>query len=372
MKVMKLVKVLSLCLLLIPTAGCWDQNFLKQQSLTFSVGYDAAGKKLRSLSIVRTLKPTGNGQTEPFNNIYEVTGTTPLDVRAAMNEITPGTYSMNKLRVVLIGEDLAKRDVYPLFDLYFREARSNINTKVVITKGKAVDFLKNGYIQGNLITDAINELLVSGEKESLVPKFTIGTLLPIMFNPGQDPVFPYLDQVNKGNLKIKGLSLFNNRKSTGKVLLGQKASLLLLMMNKGGKIAQFSIDDKKAKNYLNQNITVVSNKSKSKIRLKWEGGQPVYTIDLKLNVFISEYTRGILNERDVDKLSKFISNKMTDMAKEVTQTLKESNCDALGLGNIMMVKNPDKFKGYDWDKDFKDIKIVPKVKVKIISNGIVY
>src|SRR4051794_39538869 len=119
---MKLLKVLCLCSLLITTAGCWDQNFLKQQSLAFSVGYDAAGKKIKSMSIVRSLKPTGNGQTEPFNNTYEVIGTTPLDVRAAMNEITPGTYSMNKLRVILMGEELVKKDVYPLFDLYFREA----------------------------------------------------------------------------------------------------------------------------------------------------------------------------------------------------------------------------------------------------------
>jgi Ger(x)C family germination protein len=368
---MKLLKVLCLCSLLITTAGCWDQNFLKQQSLAFSVGYDAAGKKIKSMSIVRSLKPTGNGQTEPFNNTYEVIGTTPLDVRAAMNEITPGTYSMNKLRVILMGEELVKKDVYPLFDLYFREARSNINTKVIITKGKAVDFLKNGYIQGNLITDAINELLVSGEKESIVPKLTVGTLLPIMFNPGQDIILPYVEE-NNGNMKIKGLALFNERKSTGKQLLGQKASLLLLMMNKGGKTAQFSLDDKGAKNTLNRKITIITNKSKSKIRLKWESGQPVYTIDLKLNVFISEYTKGILNKRDVDKLTDFLSTSMTEMAEDVTKTLNESNCDALGLGHIMMIENPEKFKGYDWDKDFKDIKIVPKVKISIISNGVLY
>ena len=63
---------------------------------------------------------------------------------------------------------------------------------------------------------------------------------------------------------------------------------------------------------------------------------------------------------------------MTNMAEEVTKTLNESNSDALGLGHIMQVQNPEKFKGYDWDKDFKDIKIVPKVKVHIISNGILY
>ena len=369
---MKLVKILCLFSLLIPTAGCWDQSFLKQQSLAFSIGYDAHGDKLKSLSTVRTLKPTGGGQTEPFNNSYEVTGVTPLDVRAALNEITPGTYSMGKLRVILIGEELAKKDIYPLFDLYFREARSNINTKVIITKGKSVDFLKKGYIQGNLITDAINELLLSGEKESLIPKPTVGNLLSTMFDPGQDIMLPFLEQVNQGSLKVKGVALFNKRKFTGKSLTGEKASLLLLMKNKGGKTAQFSVVDEGAKNTLNKKITIITNKSKSKIRLKWDSGKPIYTIDLKLNVFISEYTKGILNKRDVDKLAAFLSKKMTNMAEEVTKTLNESNSDALGLGHIMQVQNPEKFKGYDWDKDFKDIKIVPKVKVHIISNGILY
>ncbi|WP_455662265.1 Ger(x)C family spore germination protein [Pradoshia sp.] len=369
---MKLFKILCLCALLLPTAGCWDQNFLKQQSLAFSIGYDAKGKEIHSLSIVRTLKPTGSGQTEPFNNTYEVTGKTPLHVRATMNEITPGTYSMGKLRVILIGEDLAKKDIYPLFDLYFREARSNVNTKVIITKGKAVDFLKNGYIQGNLITDAINELLVSGEKESLVPKTTVGGLLSTMYNPGQDLILPYLDQVKGGNMKVAGLALFNKRQNTGKTLPGEKGSLLLLMMNKGGRSAQFSINEQKAKNALNKKVTIISNKSKSKIRLKWDSGKPIYTIDLKLNVFISEYTNGILNKRDIDKLENYISDQMTKMAEDVTKTLNKSNCDALGLGHMMMVQNPEKFKGYDWDKDFKDITIVPKVKVHIISNGILY
>lgn len=371
-----LVKAICLCSLLIPTAGCWDQNFLKQQSLAFSVGYDTMGHSksgLQSISIVRTLKPVGSGQTQPFNNSYEVKGETPLDVRESMNVVTPGTYSTNKLRVLVIGQELAKKDIYPLLDLYFREARSNINTKVIVSEGKAKDFLQSEYIQGNLITDAISELLISAEKESLIPKLTMGTLMPIMFNPGQDIILPYMGtEKGKKSLKVKGVTLFNKRKNMGKHLLGEKASLLLLMMDKAGKTAQFTVDSEDSEESINKKITIVVANSKPKITLNWKSGKPVYRVNLKLDVSVSEYTKGMLSDSERKRLNKLLSKRMTAMAKKVTKTLNETNCDAFGLGQMMMIQNPDKFKGYEWDQDFKDITIIPQVKVNIISNGILY
>lgn len=375
---LKLVKVLCICSLLSLTAGCWDQNFLKKQSIAFGVGYDIAEKPkegIHSISIIRTMKPVGGGgQTEPFNNAYQVTGETPLQIRDEMNRITPGTYSTNKLRVLAIGEELAKKDLYPLLDIYFREARSNINTKIIVTEGKAVDFLDGEYIQGNLITEVLNDLIISGEKESHIPKLTIGTLMPIMFCPGQDMILPYLS-IDKGkdkNLKLKGVVLFNKRKYTGKYLTNAPASLLLLMKNKGGKTAQFTINDSKSAKAINKKITIAVRRSKAKTTLKWESGKPIYHVDLTLKVSVSEYTKGLLTDKERKKLTKLISKSMTKKAEEITKTLQEANCDALGLGHKMMIQDPEKFKGYNWDEDFKDITIIPKVKIDIVSKGVLY
>lgn len=371
---MRLIKICLLLSLLISTTGCWDQNFLSRTSLAFSLGFDITDDPdtLEVISIIRALKPSGGGQIEPYNTSYRVTGKSPLILREKMNQITPGEFSINKLSNVLIGEDLAKKEIYPLLDVLYRDAKSNVNAKVVITKGKSNELLKPEYIKGTLISKAIRDLLSSAEEHSIIPEQTLATIMPAMFDPGQDFVLPYIEQVKGGLIRVKGVALLDRMSYTGKNLIGEESSLYLLMVGKEGPYAQFTINDPTTEKGFDQKISFFVRKNHHKIKLKIVDSKPVYTVSLKLKVSVSEYTRGLITRFEKENLEKHMTKDLTKQAKKVTDLLVKSNCDALALGRKLMVEDPNLFNKYKKNDmlDLKKVEINPTVKVEIVDNGI--
>ena len=371
---MKLVKICLLCSILVATTGCWDQNFLSQTSLAFSLGFDMTEDQdtLQVTSIIRALKPAGGGQVEPYNTRYNVSGKSPLILREKMNQVTPGEFSINKLANVLIGEDLAKKEIYPLLDVLYRDAKSNVNAKVVITKGKSQKVLEPEYIKGTLISKAMRDLLSSSEEHSLIPEQSLATIMPALFDPGQDFVLPYVEQIKGKLIKVSGVALMDNFTYSGNNLIGEDSTLYLLMVGKEGSYAQFSINDPTQEKGIDQKISFFVRKNHHKIKVKIIDSKPVYTVSLNLKVSVSEYTKGLITRFEKKELEKHITKDMTKQAKKVTDLLVRSNCDALALGRRLMIKDPDLFEEYKKDGrlDLNRVEIHPTVKVKIVNNGI--
>lgn len=371
---MRLLKICLLLSILITTTGCWDQNFLSKTSLAFSLGFDITDDKntLELISIIRALKPSGGGQIEPYNTSYKVNGKSPLILREKMNQITPGEFSINKLSNVLIGEDLAKQEIYPLLDVLYRDAKSNVNAKVIITKGKSKELLKPEYIKGTLISKALRDLLSSAEEHSLIPEQTLATIMPAMFDPGQDFVLPYIEQVNGELIKVKGVALLDNLSYTGKNLIGEDSSLYLLMVGKEGPYVQFTINDPTSNKGIDQKISFFVRKNHHKIKLKIIDSKPVFTVSLKLKISVAEYTKGLISRFEKENLEEHMTENLTKQAKKVTDLLVQSNCDGLALGRKLMVEDPNLFKEYKKNGmlDLKRVEIKPTVKVEIVNNGI--
>ena len=371
---MRLVKICLLCSLLIATTGCWDQNFLSQTSLAFSVGFDSTDDPdtLEVTSIIRALKPSGGGMVEPYNTRYQVTGKSPLILREKMNQITPGEFSINKLANVLIGEDLAKKEIYLLLDVLYRDAKSNVNAKVILTKGKSKKVLEPEYLKGTLISKATRDLLSSAEDHSLIPKQSLATIMPAMFDPGQDFVLPYVEQIEGKLIKVSGVALMDNLIYSGNKLIGEDSTLYLLMVGKEGTYAQFTINDPTIKKGIDQKISFFVRKNRHKIKVKIIDSKPVYTVSLKLKVSVSEYTKGLITRFEKKRLERHMSEDMTKQAQKVTNLLVKSNCDALGLGRKLMIKDPNLFNEYKkhGKLDLKRVEIHLTVKVEIVNNGI--
>ena len=371
---MKLLKIGLILSILIATTGCWDQNFLAKTSLAFSLGFDKSKgpEKLELITIIRALKPAGGGQIGPYSTSYKVQGASPLILMEKMNQITPGEFSINKLNNVLIGEELAKTDIYPLLDVLYRDAKSNVNAKVLITKGKSREILKDEYIKGTLISRALQELLDSAEDHSIIPEQSLATIMPAMFDPGQDFVLPYVEKLKGGLVKVKGVALFDKLSYTGKNLIGEDSSLYLLMVGKEGTYTQFTINNPEKKNEIDEKVSFFIRKNTHKIKLKIKDSKPVYSVSLNLRVSVAEYTKGLLKEDEIKTLEKHISKDLTKQAKKVTNLLAKSNCDALALGRKLMVKDPELFKEYEKNGmlDLRKVEIHPTVKVRVVDNGI--
>jgi Ger(x)C family germination protein len=221
------------------------------------------------------------------------------------------------------------------------------------------------------IAFAILQLLEGAEADTVIPKKSTFTVWNNILDPGKDMVLPYLERVKQDKVEVAGVALFNGDKYTGKTIAREKSGLLLSLMNQldqnnrmaillgsksNGRSISFSTRD------IRRNLEVQVKKDQ-KITCK---------IDLKMNIEIISYPQDFNNEINVKKLNHDLSDEFTKMAKEITNTLVNANCDAFGIGRQISSFHPELWKKINWNQEYKNVQIEPVVKVNIIKTGNVF
>lgn len=364
---MKILFVLFLCLALL--TGCWDLNLLKELTLTNGVAYDLtqSGHYLVTMEI-RALKPSPTG-SEPINEIYHNKSKTIQKGTVNISNQVAGKLKTGKVRIYLLGEDLARKNIFHPFYYVFRDYDSAINSNIAIVNGDANKVLDLKKVGSKLISDHIEQLIKSGEEETLVPKLNIRKMISYIFTSGTDFVIPFLFLSKEGNLELKGVSLIHDQHYTGYNLLEQKASLFMLLSNQFGKYAYFSESIKQHEKKYSVSFRVKDSKSKIVIQPTKNGLKAKVNTTLKVTLteIPSSVIEGNQQKRDI---SQQLSQNLTEDAQEVVTILQDANSDALGIGYKIKAHYPEIWKNLNWEKDFNTIKIIPNVKVEVIETGI--
>ena len=111
---------------------------------------------------------------------------------------------------------------------------------------------------------------------------------------------------------------------------------------------------------------------KQKIKTDIKENKPVVTIDMKLKVTVIEYPHDKLQStKEIVKLNKMMSEKLTKQSKEVIKEIQKANSDLLGIGRHLIAYHPKHWNKKEWKKLYPTIEITPKVNVEIIQHGIV-
>ncbi|MFF3022422.1 Ger(x)C family spore germination protein [Gottfriedia sp. NPDC057948] len=370
----KIVLISLICIL--PLTSCWDQRLLKESRLVYSAGYDLT--KDNNLQVTAVIKTNSQGGSDPSqvkttNVIITVTGKTISDARIKITRKIAGDYATNKTRVLLLGDELSKQDIYPIFDVIYRDPRSSLGAKVIITKGRAVDVLKLSKVEETLVSEEILDLITNAESHTMIPIGNVQTICTIMFDPGEDIFLPLIEKDDDKLIDISGVALFNDHKYTGYNLLGDEPTMLLLFKDQMKKYARFNVEVRpKAKDIRERYITIQVKKNKPKMEIKVSKDNKItVNLNLKLDVDTLEYPHDELDStKEIDMLNKKISKQLTLKAEKIIKTVQESDCDALGIGRQLISFHPEVWKKLDWNKDYGKITIKPKVEVKIVGTGI--
>ncbi|MDQ0201366.1 Ger(x)C family spore germination protein [Neobacillus ginsengisoli] len=372
---MKKLKGLFVMILLIIQTGCWDENLLKDNALVLSIGFDLAeGNQLKTTSSIRTSKVISGGQAESVNYIVEEKGHTLRDTRLEVDKQIPGVYAPNKLRVILLSENIAKRDLYPYFDVFFRDPRSSLAAKVAVVKGQAGDIIKIKKLKENLISEALIELIKSAENHTIVPVENQQTILTSMLDEGEDFTLPYLEKIDKETVKVTGVALFHQRSYTGKTLNGNQPVILLMAKGDTNRDIKLTENINNGKNHsVTDFVSFSVNKTKRKIMIKMVNGRPEVNLNLKLLIDINEYPKGsLLGEKEENELNKKLENRIEKEAKEMVSTLKSANCDAFGIARFLIADHNKEWKKLNWEKEYPDMPFTMHVKVESVKRGIIY
>ncbi|MGG1675006.1 Ger(x)C family spore germination protein [Neobacillus sp. NRS-1170] len=365
-------KTIPLCLSVILLAGCWDQNPLRKNVVVVAGAFDKINKdNILTTVALRSTRQISGGENETVNSIVSASGHTLRDTRIKIDKKTVGNYSPNKIRVILIGEELARDPITPHLDAYLRDPKLTLSASVVVTKGKAGEIIKLNKYQNKLIGEALTKLLESAETISIIAHENQQTIKNKISDEGKDFVLPYLELKDK-DIVFTGVALFHGDRYTGRTLKEEYPELLLLMQNKQHRNTRLMVrsgKEKELKNY----ISYTSRKSKRDIMITTKGGKPRVTLSFNLTIEINEYNgKSLRSQKDLDELNRIISRRIEKEMDTVIQTLQEANCDALGLGRMMIAHHPETWNKMNWENDYPLINITSRAKVKIINRGLIY
>ncbi|MEV5028303.1 Ger(x)C family spore germination protein [Paenibacillus sp. LPE1-1-1.1] len=385
----KYIVFISCLLLLNLLTGCWNRRELNELGISVGIGIDKEGKGYRvSAQVVNpgevaSAKPSGN--RTPVT-VYEATGDTIFEAIRKMTTTSPRVIYMAHLRVLVIGEALAREGIEKPLDHFSRDHEVRTDFFIVIAKGSsAKDVLK---VLTPVEKIPANKLFLSLETSQKVWAPTLTTtldeLITDIISEGKSPVLTAVKvtNVNKGQsqqnveyieppgkLRYSGLAVFKEDKLIG--WLNEKES-------KG-----YSYIRDKVRNTVGTlacpeggNIAVEIMKSKTDVKGKVKNGKPQIDIEIKTeeNVGEVECEIDLTNRETIDMLEKSAEKKVTAIILDsIHKTQKRLKVDIFGFGEAIRRSNPAAWKTLkqDWEEQFLNLEINVKVDVKIRRIGTV-
>lgn len=370
--------LLLLCIPLL--TGCWDQTFLKEAHLVYAAGFDLADDdKVEATTVIRVIKAPaqgGGGGAQTANEIITATGNTLRETRRDMDTQLSGMFTGAKNRVNVLGEEIAKTNVYNLFDLLYRDPTAPLGAKVIVTEGKARDVLEKKKIDDTLIGEYLYKLILGAEKTAKVNNTNLQLLGTAMFDEGRDFVLPYITYNEENDrYQMSGVALFNERAYTGETLLQEDATLYLLLSGEDLDTARFTKRvNNKPESELNREdfITIRTLNATQAMKITGTSRETVKVqIDVKMEVTVEEYPKDHLkNDRERKEINRKLSAIMTQEAKTIIAKTQEANSDVFGVGRELIAYHPEVWKALDKKNYYRDIEIIPNVDVQIITTGV--
>ncbi|MGG4394063.1 Ger(x)C family spore germination protein [Paenibacillus thiaminolyticus] len=365
------------CVIATLLAGCWDQQMLKDDRIAYIVGLDLnPNGKLQSTISILDVSGSQTGSEAGMkkqSEIHTKTGNTSRHTRDMIDREVSGRLSASKLRVILIGEALARQGIYPFLDVLYRDPRSALNAKVAVVEGKAHDMIDLKLKGSKSIGEYYNNLIRSAENRTVVPPVTLQLICPPMLDPGDDFAVPYISHHDE-KPTVHGIALFQGDKMAG-TLKSEDSLLYLLMANKLSKTANLTLKvNEEGKQRPEQFIAMNIQSVKRKMKVYVQGNRNIkVTLDLKIKVTAIEYPKDHLNDRPrVEKLDKKLSEELTKRARAITEKMLQARHDGFGIGRRLIAYYPNTWKRLTWNEDYPKVEFVPNVKVEIVNHGIMY
>ncbi|RWZ55307.1 Ger(x)C family spore germination protein [Halobacillus fulvus] len=368
----KLILVLSTLLLL---TGCWDERQFKNIKLVLTLGYDQGenGGIIETVSIP-TIQRSSEGPGPESVQVISTDAVTPRDARDKVDQSISNTFDPAKVKVVVIGEDLAKENIYPTLDEFYRNPNNNLNAHLALARGKAEDILNFNSQSPTRISDYISGILEGAVAATHATGENLQLVCAELIEPGEDFSIPMLKiDEEQSVIKFDGMGLFHEDHYTGIDIPADQTTLFMLMQGKKGRVARLTkkVSDKHENEQMNY-VTVNVMNQKQKLKIKAEGETVSADLKVDLKVRVVEYPADHLAESaTVKELNQKLSEILTKEAEEIIKIMQEANSDIWAIGRQVKAYHPEVHKKLDWIEAYPEIEITPNVDVEILQHGII-
>lgn len=384
--------LIILIIVLLFTTGCWNRREINELAITLAIGLDTTmdGQYLVTAQVVNPgeVAAMGTGGSSSVV-IYQAKGETVFEAFRKMTREAPRKIYPSHLRILVIGESLAKEGIGKPLDLLFRDWELRSDFYISIAKGmNAEDILKVPTTLEKIPANHLFDTLKVSEKAwSATSSVTLDDLIADLVSDGKQPVLTGIEAFIKGNeeaalskrneemidsparLLYDGLAVFDKDKLIG--WLNEKQGRTYNAVTNKVKSTVVNISCPKEGKAVLQLL-----QSKAKVKGKVKNGKPEIDIEFQreYNVGEIECNIDLTKPETIDKLEKIEEQRATKMFEQsIKQVQEEFEVDIFGFGEAVHRADPKAWKklSKNWDKEFEELPVNIKVEAKIRRIGTV-
>jgi spore germination protein KC len=380
MKTTRILFILAMSIFLL--SGCWNRIEINDIAIVTAVGLDQEDGKIRlslQVAVPSKLGPTsgatgGGGENSTF--MISDTGATLSEAYRHLQGKLSRRIFFSHSRVLIIGEELAKKGVSHILDFYSRFHEPRMNSYIMFTKGKAFEIIKNKPTLESVTAEETRELT----KLSVGLSVNIKEFLDMLLTEGLEPVAP---QFSSEPLEIKGGSeadktqaiigaaVFKDDKLVGWMNDSQTRGILWLRDEMELGVITVNVPEEKGGGHISTNII----RTETEIVPKIKNGEISIAVNTtsEMNVMENASELNLDDSKNIDKLQSEIEKEVKDRIQSVLDKAKDDlGTDIFGFGEAVYKKYPkqwnDKYKK-DWNERFTELEVSihPTVYVRRIG-----
>ncbi|RBW68746.1 Ger(x)C family spore germination protein [Bacillus taeanensis] len=372
--------------------GCWSRRELNDLAIMTAVGIDKGEEENSLLMTVQVVNPgevasqAGATNRTPVS-VYQEEADTVFEAIRKMSTVMPRKLYWSHLRMVVIGEELAKEvGINKVLDFLSRDHELRTDFYLVVTKeAKAEDIVK-------ILTHAddipANKLFTSLEisQKAWAPSVSVALdeLISDLVSDGKHPVLTGLKMIGDPKvgaeqknvettmsetiLKYSGIAMFKDDKLKAWLNESQSKGYNYIM----GKVESTAIDVKCPKG---GKLVIELIRTDTEVKAKVKDGKPEITVDLfaEGNVGEVQCSIDLTKTETIEKLNTGLEKDIQSHMKDTIDKAKEEGTDIFGFGEAVHRSNPKEWKKLkkEWDEAFQELKVTINIDGHIRRTGTV-
>lgn len=373
------IQLLLLLLLTLPLTGCWDRLEINDMAIVDVVGIDKAPKGLRltiSVIVPERAAPgnqTGGGGGGDGNKgtgsviIFDAEGESVMDAAIRIQERLSRRLFWAHARVLAIGEEYARAGVRPALDFWSRHPEPRLRMKIVITPGKAAEFVQGRPALEHLLSEAVRETI----NLRLQSDVNINQFVNRLRSTTEEPFAPRVTLYKRPSghdALVRGTALFRDDRLIGWLTDKETRGLLWLRGEVRTSVTTIDIPS-------GGRLSMKIIRSKTELKPYFKAGKlHVKTmVDVEDDIYESSAPIDLGKVEIVSTVQGMMEQEIKGRIEStLTKLQKEFGVDAIGFGDAVYRAAPRLWEGglkHRWAQAFRELEIEVEVTARVKRTG---
>lgn len=399
----RVVLIFILSLLSGLLAGCWDQLEIEDRALVLGLSIDSvppdnktnddqtthlksANINLPQIRVTAQIAVPGRVPLGPGSGgeggggggnqnpvwVVEVYGYTLDDAMNNLQQQISDPRYLIHLRVIIISEDIARKNMDDLNDYLRRNPEVRRRTWLLVSEGEAAKFMNINPPLQRVPTLYILSTMEKAVTSGKFPADYIGVFWSANSKWGESGYLPYVSLHQEDNIMIKGLAYFSGGVMVGSTIpIEIGAYMSMKGINPGGYSDLFYADEFGP-------VMLKVNDRFTRVKVQFKEGKPHITYNLSLEADLDEHLRNdisIASSRSLEKIEDIFQKRVIGIFNHLIKETQEAHSDVFGMGEYIRANAPSYWKAHvrdkhDWEQQYSNLSIEVKLKTHIDRVGL--